>query len=150
MGCATYSWFFYTPPPPPSTKLKGGYTGITLSVCGQNRFRSVSSTILVGSISYLHILSSNFRKCVACNVRFKVKKLKKFNVDFVFFWQRSQCPIQVRQLLPRGLLFPTSCFHLFWKNILSAMYVDWGPPPLSLVVCYIFHLLTPLLRKTWF
>ena len=39
---------------------------------------------------------------------------------------------------------------LFWKNILSAMYVDWGPPHLSLVVCYIFHLLIPLPCKTWF
>ena len=56
--------FYHTPT---STKLKGGYTGITLSVCpsirlsvcGQNRVRSVSSTILIGSISYLHILSSN-------------------------------------------------------------------------------------------
>ena len=36
------------------------------SVCGQNRVRSVSSTILAGSISYLRILSSNFRGCVAC------------------------------------------------------------------------------------
>ena len=36
------------------------------SVCGQNRVRSVSSTILARSISYLHILSSNFRRCVAC------------------------------------------------------------------------------------
>ena len=43
-----------------------------------------------------------------------------------------------------------SCFHLFWKNILSAMYVDWGPPHLSLVVYYRFHLLAPLLWKTWF
>ena len=55
---------------PASTKLKGGYTcfmsSVRLSVCGQNRVRSVSSTILVGSISYLHILSSNFRRCVAC------------------------------------------------------------------------------------
>ena len=47
---------------------------VRLSVCGQNRVRSVSSTILIGSISYLHILSSNFRKCVACNVCFKIKK----------------------------------------------------------------------------
>ena len=38
----------------------------------------------------------------------------------------------------------------FCKNILSAMYVDWSPPHLSLVVCYIFHLLTALLCKTWF
>ena len=29
------------------------------------------------------------------------------------------------------------------------MYADWGPPHLSLVVCYIFHLLIPLLCKTW-
>ena len=27
------------------------------------------------------------------------------------------------------------------------MYADWGPPNLSLVVCYIFHLLIPLLCK---
>ena len=60
----------------------------------------------------------------------------------------AQCPIQVRQLLPWGLLYLTSCFHLFWKNILSAKYVDWGPPHLNLVVCCIFHLLIPLLCKT--
>ena len=30
---------------------------VRLSVCGQNRVCSVFSTILVGSISYLHILS---------------------------------------------------------------------------------------------
>ena len=82
--------------PPTSTKLKGGYTGFTLSVrpltrpdlhhvvglfilrevrlcvCGQNRVCAVSSTILIGSISYLHILSSNFRRCVACTVCFKI------------------------------------------------------------------------------
>ena len=70
--------------PHASTKLKGGYTGITLSVCpsvrlsvcGQNRVRSDSSTILIGSISYLHILSSNFRRCVACNARFKIQKFE--------------------------------------------------------------------------
>ena len=78
--------------PPASTKLIVGYTGITLSVCpsvrlsvrpsvrpsvcGQNRVRSVSSRILIGSISYLHILSSNFRRCVACNARFKMQKFE--------------------------------------------------------------------------
>ena len=50
--------------------VEGGYTGfmssVRLSVCGQNRVRSVSSIILVGSISYLHFLLSNFRRCVAC------------------------------------------------------------------------------------
>ena len=34
------------------------------SVCGQNCVRSVSSTILAGFISYLHILSTNFRSGV--------------------------------------------------------------------------------------
>ena len=73
---------------PASTKLKGGYTGFTLSVCpsvrpsvrlsvcGQNRVRSASSTILIGSISYLHILSNNFRRCVVCNGCFKIQKLE--------------------------------------------------------------------------
>ena len=28
---------------------------------------------------------------------------------------------------PTGLLYLISCFHLFWKKILSAMYADWGP-----------------------
>ena len=66
--------------PPASTKLKGGYTGITLSVCssvrlsvcGQNHVCSVSSTIFGGSISYLHILSSNF----CCNAHFKIQKFE--------------------------------------------------------------------------
>ena len=61
--------------PPASTKLKGG---ILVSrrpfVCGQNRVRSVSSTILVRSISYLHISSSNFRRCVACKGYCKIPK----------------------------------------------------------------------------
>ena len=67
-------------PPPASTKLKGGSTGFTLSVrlsiCGQNHVHSVFATILIGSISYLHILSSNFRRCVACNVCFKIQKFE--------------------------------------------------------------------------
>ena len=45
---------------------------VRLCVCGQNIFLSVSSTIPVGSISYLHILPSNFRRCVACNVCFQI------------------------------------------------------------------------------
>ena len=49
---------------------------VRLSVCGQNRVRSVSITIFVRSISYLHILSSNFRRCVACNVCLKVQKFE--------------------------------------------------------------------------
>ena len=51
---------------------------------------------------------------------------------------------------PMGASLSDILFHLFWKNILSAMCADWGPPHLSLVVYYIFHLLIPLLCKTWF
>ena len=57
---------------------------VRLSVCGQNRVRSVSSTILIGFISYLHILSSNFRRCVACNVCFKILKIRNFGKFFKF------------------------------------------------------------------
>ena len=58
---------------PRSTKLKGGSVrpSVGLSVYGQNCVHSVSSTILAGSISYLHILSSNFRSCVTCKVLYK-------------------------------------------------------------------------------
>ena len=74
---------------PPSRKLKGGVYWFHVfrppvrqsvrpfvypSVCGQNCVHSVSSTILVVSISYLHILSSNFRILWICNF------------DIVFFW----------------------------------------------------------------
>ena len=66
---------------------------VRLSICGQNRVCSVSSTILVGSISYLHILSSNFRRCVTCQVFLsKFKSLKFWQIlyickfDFLFFW----------------------------------------------------------------
>ena len=47
------------------------------SVCGQNLVRSVFSTILARSISYLHILSSNFRSCVACKGYCKISKFGK-------------------------------------------------------------------------
>ena len=75
--------------PPLQRSWKGGILvspcpSVRLSVCGQNRVRSVSSTILIGSISYLHILSSNFRRCVACNARFKIKKKLKFGEFFKF------------------------------------------------------------------
>ena len=36
------------------------------SICGGNGIHSISSRILAGSISLLHILSTNFRKCVMC------------------------------------------------------------------------------------
>ena len=62
---------------PASTKLKGGYTGSTLSVSPSVRLWTESCPLCIfnntnWSISYLHILSSNFRRCVACNVCFRI------------------------------------------------------------------------------
>ena len=45
---------------------------VCLSVHPASRVHSVVPTVLVGSISYLYILSSNFRRCVACKVSCKI------------------------------------------------------------------------------
>ena len=99
-------------PPPASTKLRGGILvshrpsvcpsigpsiplSVSPSVCGQNRFCSVSSTIPVGSISYLHILSSNFRGVLRVRVIAKFwnfwQILEICNFDFVFLWHELWC-----------------------------------------------------------
>ena len=65
---------------PASTKLKGGYTGFTLSVCPS--VRSVSSTILTDPFHICTSYPSNFRRCVACNVCFKIEIL----VNSLNFW----------------------------------------------------------------
>ena len=58
--------------PPHNEVVAGGYIGFTPSVRPSvrpaSRVHSVAPTVLVGSISYLYILSSNFRRCVACKV----------------------------------------------------------------------------------
>ena len=58
------------PPPPPPHPHNEVVRGILVSPCpsGQNCVCSVSSTILARSISYLHTLSSNLRRCVTCKV----------------------------------------------------------------------------------
>ena len=59
--------------------------------------RSVAPTVLFGSISYLHISLSNFRRCVTCKVYCKIFKLfflqffKICNFDFVLFWLGIWC-----------------------------------------------------------
>ena len=87
-------------------------------------------------------------------IHFVMVKINRVVPNVSWCWYissiRAECLIQVQQLILWGILYLTSCFHLFCKNILSVMYVDWGPPHLSLVVCYIFHLLIPLPCKTWF
>ena len=59
------SWRGVLVSPCPSFRTDGRVRpSVCLSICGQNHICSVSSTILAGSMLYLHILSSNFRRCV--------------------------------------------------------------------------------------
>ena len=64
---------------PPHNEVVGRvywFHSVRPSVCPSvrpaSRVRSVTPTVLVGSISSLHILSSNFRRCVACKVSCKI------------------------------------------------------------------------------
>ena len=115
---------------PRSTKLKGGILvspcpSVCPSVCGQNRVRSVSSTILARSISYLHILSSNLRRCITC--------------DFFFF------KIEVLKIWSFGKFFKIvtltlSCFDLGSNMNWSIVWVimewrgEWGYPQNAVVL----------------
>ena len=79
----------------PHNKVVGGYIGFTPSVCLSVRpsvrlsvhpsrvrpashVRSVAPTVLVGSISFLYILPSNFRSCVACKAFCKISIFGNF------------------------------------------------------------------------
>ena len=48
-----------------------------VSVLPASGVHYVAPTVLVGSISYLHIGSSNFRKCVACRIVYKIWNFAK-------------------------------------------------------------------------
>ena len=101
---------------PPHNEVVGGYIGFILylhlcvspSVCpsicpsvpypmSTSHVHSVAPTVLVGSILYLYILSSEFRRCVACRVSCKVWKyeflpiFQNRNFDFVLFWLGIWC-----------------------------------------------------------
>ena len=84
---------------PHTTKLLGIilvslHPSVRPSVCPSfrpaSRVRSVVPTVLVGSISYLYILSSNFRRCVACKVSCKIwifgNFLKFVTLTLSCFW----------------------------------------------------------------
>ena len=66
------------------------------SVFPASRVRSVAPTVLLGSISYLYISSSNFRGCVACFWKFFCK-ISKFGIflmgtfHFVLIWLWIWC-----------------------------------------------------------
>ena len=53
--------------------------------------------------------------------------------------------------VPMCYKFPLSAilFSFILENILSAMHVDWDPPHLCLVACYILHLRIPLPCRDW-
>ena len=71
-----------------SSELVGGYIGFTLSVRPSirpaSRVCSIVPKVLVGSISYLYILSGNFRRCVAFNVPCKISKFEFLAIFFKF------------------------------------------------------------------
>ena len=61
----------------------------TVDVRPASRVGSVAHTILVGSISYLYILSSNFRRCVACKIWIFGNFLKFVTLTLSYFDLRS-------------------------------------------------------------
>ena len=89
----------------------GGYIGFTQSVRTSVRpashVRSVAPTVLVGSISYLYLLSSSFRRCVPCKVSCNNSKFEFFHFfsicsfDFVFFWLGIWCESLVWVIMGR-------------------------------------------------
>ena len=75
------------------------------------RVRSLAHTVLVESISYLYILSGNFRRCVVCKVSCNISKFEflanfKFcNFDFVLFWLGIWCESLVWVIMWQWMVF---------------------------------------------
>ena len=78
----------------PHNKVVGEYIGFSLSVrpCVRpsvvpHPVPSVARKVLVGFILYSYILSSNFRRCVACKVFCQIWKYSIFVIfHFFYFW----------------------------------------------------------------
>ena len=68
---------------PPHNEVVGVYWfhSVCPSVRPTSRVHSVAPTLLVGSISYLYILSSRFRWCVVCKVVYKISKFVTFTLS---------------------------------------------------------------------
>ena len=89
-----------------------------------------TSEVLVGSMSYLYILSSNFRRCVACKVSAKFKNsnfwqfFKIGNFDFVLFWLGIRCESLVWVIMGRrGVSQNVSVLVVLVTAILHYIYV---------------------------
>ena len=101
---------------PLHNKVVGGYVGFTppvrLSIRPSIRPSTphpmsafVAPTVLAGCISYLYILSSNFRRCVTCKVILKFEFwqfFKNFNFNFVLFWLGIWCESLVWVIMGGG------------------------------------------------
>ena len=97
----------------PAQRSCWGYIGFSPSVrlsvrpASRPRVRSVVPTVQAGSISYLYILSSNFRRCVACKVSCKFLRLRFWqfckicNFDFVLLWLEIWCESLVWVIMGR-------------------------------------------------
>ena len=57
--------------------------------------------------------------------------------------------VVLMKILRQGFSIWNLFFIYVRKNILFAMHVDWDPPHLSLVACYILHLLVPFPCRNW-
>ena len=121
-----------------------------LSVSGQNRVHSVSSTILAGSTSYWQISSSYFRRCLACNVVFKIWSFAKFfkSVTVLFWlpiWHESIVWVNMGWRLVSSKRRRSSCLffvsesanylHLPLYICLNALNQYWSGDGLPLVRC---------------
>ena len=74
------------------------------SMIMKTRVRPVAHTVLIGSISYLYIFSSKFRRCVECKVSCKILQnfWQFFKIcNFVMFWLVIWCQSLVWVIMGR-------------------------------------------------
>ena len=108
----------------PHNEVVGGYIGFHPSVRPVSRVYSVAPTVLVGSISYLHILSSNFRRSVACKVYCKIFLFFLIcNFDFVLFWLGIWCESLVWVIMGRRGVSQNAGVLVVLVNLIWYMFI---------------------------
>ena len=111
-----------------------------LSVCGQNRVRCVSSTVLTALISYLHILSTNFRRCVVHWVSWKIPKFWQFLWICTFHSVLCPCNVKSKKLIPH----PGCYCSNFWFSVmipLDGLKKTYVPYLAKLLFCILCNLI---------